>query len=255
VARQRQLLILDNGCHRRNAPSFSQVVEVDPATGTVVWSYHGEPILAFYSFMISGLRTLPNGNTFVTEGATGRLFEVTPEHEVVWEYVSPWMLPSRFGPTSAVFRAYRVAAGDPRLAGLALDPARYATVNSRIDRDKLLGERDEVFSSALGGPIRHRNFYRRHFQPAVERAGLAEGVGFHDLRHTCAALLIANGRHLEEVKDYLGHSSIRVTSDRYGHLFPQAREAMANALDATFRAAESAQLAACSRPGARIGMS
>jgi Phage integrase family len=62
------------------------------------------------------------------------------------------------------------------------------------------------------------------------------GVRFHDLRHTCAARLIAAGRHLEEVKTYLGHSSIRVTSDRYGHLFPEARAAIADALDATYRA-------------------
>ncbi len=41
-----------------------------------------------------------------------------------------------------------------------------------------------------------------------------ESVRFHDLRHTCAAILIANGRHMEEVKDHLGHSSIRDTSDR-----------------------------------------
>jgi hypothetical protein len=47
--------------------------------------------------------------------------------------------------------------------------------------------------------------------------------------------LIAAGRHLEEVKQYLGHSSIRVTSDRYAHLFPEARAAIADALDATFR--------------------
>ena len=51
-------------------------------------------------------------------------------------------------------------------------------------------------------------------------------------------LLIANGRHLEEVKEYLGHSSIRVTSDRYGHLFPKARAELADSLDRTF--AESA---------------
>jgi hypothetical protein len=50
-----------------------------------------------------------------------------------------------------------------------------------------------------------------------------------------AALLIANGRHIEEVKDCLGHASIRTTSDRYAHLFPRAREAMADALDTTFR--------------------
>jgi integrase len=75
----------------------------------------------------------------------------------------------------------------------------------------------------------------RHFKPAVVAAGLPGDVRFHDLRHTCAALLIANGRHMEEIKEHLGHSSIRVTSDRYGHLFPSAREAVAKALDATYR--------------------
>jgi integrase len=92
-----------------------------------------------------------------------------------------------------------------------------------------------VFTAAMGGAVRHRNFMRRHFKPAVDAAKLPTGLRFHDLRHTCAALLIANGRHLEEVKDYLGHSSIRVTSDRYGHLFPKARAEMADALEATFR--------------------
>jgi integrase len=72
-----------------------------------------------------------------------------------------------------------------------------------------------VFTAAGGGAVRHRNFYARHYRLAVARAGLPDDLRFHDLRHTCAAFLIAEGRHIEEVKDYLGHSSIRVTSDRY----------------------------------------
>jgi integrase len=104
-----------------------------------------------------------------------------------------------------------------------------------------------VFTAKEGGPIRHRNLYRRHFRPAVERARMRaikedrkedvmpEDLRFHDLRHTCAALLIANGRHMEEIKEHLGHSSIRVTSDRYGHLFPSARTALADSLEATFK--------------------
>jgi len=106
-----------------------------------------------------------------------------------------------------------------------------------------------VFTAREGGPIRHRNLYRRHFRPAVEKASAAaiaqhrkseaipEGLRFHDLRHTCAAILISNGRHMEEVKDHLGHSSIRVTSDRYGHLFPSARIALADGLEAAFQQA------------------
>jgi integrase len=97
-----------------------------------------------------------------------------------------------------------------------------------------------VFTAAKGGPLRWRNFYDRHFRPAVRRAGLPRGFRAHSLRHTCAALLIANGRHMEEVKDHLGHSSIRVTSDRYGHLFPRARQELADGLDETYRNAATA---------------
>lgn len=91
-----------------------------------------------------------------------------------------------------------------------------------------------VFSSAKGAPVRHHNFALRYFKPAVRAAGLPDGLRWHDLRHTCAALLIDAGRHLEEVRDHLGHSTIRVTSDTYGHLFPRARQAVADALDEAF---------------------
>jgi len=109
-----------------------------------------------------------------------------------------------------------------------------------------------LFTSAMGDPVRHRNFMRRNYKPAVMAAELPEGLRFHDLRHTCAALLIANGRHLEEVKDYIGHSSIRVTSDRYGHLFPKARAELADALDATFQNAVPQNLADSLRTGGQI---
>jgi integrase len=97
---------------------------------------------------------------------------------------------------------------------------------------------DYVFTAAGGGPVRHRNFSARHFRPAVEAAELPGDLRFHDLRHTCAAILIATGANLQEVKTYLGHSSIRVTSDRYGHLFPTAAEAMRERLDKAFSGPE-----------------
>lgn len=165
------ILVFDNGCHRRDRPSFSQIVELDPQTREVVWSYLGEPILAFYSFMISGCDRLPNGNTFITEGATGRLFEITPERETVWEYVSPWVLPSRFGPTPAVFRAYRVAEDDPRLGGLALDPAPYDALNARIDANEILGEPDEMPKASKRRPRRPRGAQREGTQPRGARSG------------------------------------------------------------------------------------
>ena len=60
----------------------------------------------FYSPFISSAQRLPNGNTLITEGSDGRIFEVTPEHELVWEYISPYW---RQGPMhlNLVYRAYR----------------------------------------------------------------------------------------------------------------------------------------------------
>jgi hypothetical protein len=138
------ILVFDNGCHRRRAPSFSMVLEVDPTSGEIVWSYHGDTIVAFYSFMVSGCERLANGNTLVTEGASGRIFEVTPGHEIVWEFVNPWILPSRFGPTPVVFRAYKFAADDPRFAGRDLVPERYCELNERIAKGTVLGPDDDL---------------------------------------------------------------------------------------------------------------
>jgi integrase len=89
-----------------------------------------------------------------------------------------------------------------------------------------------VFAAPKGGPLRHNNFYQRLFCPALARAGLPDQVRFHDLRHTCAALLIAQGAHPKAIQAHLGHSSIQVTMDRYGHLFPEALEHLADRLDA-----------------------
>jgi integrase len=94
-----------------------------------------------------------------------------------------------------------------------------------------------VFTAAKGGPLRHNNFYQRVFCPALARAGLPAQVRFHDLRHTCAALLIAQGAHPKAIQAHLGHSSIQVTMDRYGHLFPDALEQLADRLDAAWAAA------------------
>jgi integrase len=94
-----------------------------------------------------------------------------------------------------------------------------------------------LFTSAEGAPLR-RNFYRRHFKPAVVAAGLPEGLRFHDLRHTCAAMLIAQGAHPKEIQERLGHSTIRLTFDRYGHLFPSLDDRLRDGLEAVYRATE-----------------
>lgn len=78
-----------------------------------------------------------------------------------------------------------------------------------------------VFTAPLGGPLRHNAFYRQRFKPAVKAAGLPEGLRFHDLRHTFAAFCIASSADPYAVMRRMGHSSITVTYDTYGHLFPE----------------------------------
>ena len=109
------ILLFDNGPHRVDETlPHSRVLEIDPATKQIVWKYQDAVLAAFYSPRISNAQRLPNGNTLVNEGSFGRIFEVTPEGAVVWEYVNPYFGPGR---TSAqarpesmvnnVFRAYR----------------------------------------------------------------------------------------------------------------------------------------------------
>lgn len=106
-----------------------------------------------------------------------------------------------------------------------------------------------VFASAEGTPLR-RNFYRRHFKPAVARASLPAQLRFHDLRHTCAALLIAQGAHPKEIQERMGHSAIRLTFDRYGHLFPSPDVRLRDGLEAAFRSATIEKPARSVIPGA-----
>ena len=70
----------------------------------------------------------------------------------------------------------------------------------------------------------------RVFRPAVRRAQLAP-LRFHDLRHTYAALMVAAGAHPKLLQAQLGHTSINVTLNTYGHLFPDAFADVGTALD------------------------
>lgn len=79
-----------------------------------------------------------------------------------------------------------------------------------------------VFTSG-GKPLRGSNWRTRVWLPALERAGLP-AMRIHDLRHTCAALLISQGHSPKSIQAHLGHSSIVVTLDTYGHLYPEERE-------------------------------
>lgn len=84
---------------RLGTQNGSRVLEINPVTRQIVWEYSavdsGAPGWTFYSSFISSARRLPNGNTLIDEGMNGRIFQVTPAGEIVWEYVNP-----HFGPTT-----------------------------------------------------------------------------------------------------------------------------------------------------------
>lgn len=91
-----------------------------------------------------------------------------------------------------------------------------------------------VFPTPGGAVWRKDNFMARIFRPAVARAGLAP-LRFHDLRHTYAALMVAAGAHPKLLQAQLGHTSINVTLNTYGHLFPDAFADVGNELDRLVR--------------------
>ncbi len=111
------ILLFANGIHVPRGVFHSAVVEIDPRTRQEVWRYEDTPRWNFFSPNISGAQRLWSGNTLICEGLTGRLFEVTPEGEIVWEYINPYFGPLGSGQANRVFRAYRYPAGSPELGG------------------------------------------------------------------------------------------------------------------------------------------
>jgi len=104
------ITIFDNGVHRQDLPfPFSRVIEVDLNTSKIVWAYTDRSLENFFSAYCSGAQRLPNGNTFICETGSGRLFEVTKAGEVVWEFINPHVHngPMPQGPNNWVFRAFR----------------------------------------------------------------------------------------------------------------------------------------------------
>lgn len=87
------------------ARASSRVLEINPVTLELVWSYAAPN--QFFSTNISGAQRLPNGNTLITEGAGGRVFEVTNDGKIIWEYLVA-IFSSGPRPSNAVYRAYRL---------------------------------------------------------------------------------------------------------------------------------------------------
>ena len=133
----------------------------------------------------------------------------------------------------------------PKTAGsrrsVKLTSKAIAALKSHLERQ--LGEMDKVgslwspgdadgliFASETGEPLDRRVVTKLKFKPLLKRAGLPE-IRFHDLRHTCATLLLTRNVNPKIVSEMLGHASIAITLDTYSHVLPNMRDRAADAME------------------------
>jgi integrase len=97
----------------------------------------------------------------------------------------------------------------------------------------LYGDQGLVFTTSSGAPLNPSNIRNRNLRRLTRKAGIPE-IRFHDLRHTCATLLLTQNVHPRIVQEMLGHANAAITLDTYSHVMPgmgdQAASAMENAL-------------------------
>lgn len=119
-------------------------------------------------------------------------------------------------------------------ATAALRAPRKRQLEERMQRAGLWQDQGLVFASEGGTLINPTNLRKRSFASILKRAGLPK-IRFHDLRHTCATLLLGRGVHAKFVQELLGHANITIPLDIYSHVLPgmgdQTARAMEDALD------------------------
>jgi integrase len=85
-------------------------------------------------------------------------------------------------------------------------------------------------TTTIGTPLEAQKIVNRHFKPLLRRTGLPN-IRWHDLRHTCATLLLGRGVHPKMVQHLIGHASIQLTLDRYSHWIPSMGRHAAEGMD------------------------
>jgi len=107
-----------------------------------------------------------------------------------------------------------------------------ATQNAeRLKAGSLWQDNNLVFCPTTGKPLDFRNLATASFKPLLKKAGLPD-IRFHDLRHTCATLLLSRGHHPKLVQELLGHASVALTLDRYSHVLPGMGDQTAATMEA-----------------------
>jgi len=111
----------------------------------------------------------------------------------------------------------------------ALRAHRTRQLEERLAAGAAWRDEDLVFCTPFGGALCGNHLSGRDFQAPLRRAGVPR-IRFHDLRHTCATLLLRRGIHPKVVSELLGHSTVTMTLDRYSHVLPDMQQAAMEAM-------------------------
>jgi integrase len=120
----------------------------------------------------------------------------------------------------------------PEVAKRALKRHHNAQLEEKTNLAGLWEDNGLVFTTRVGTPVGRQELVTRSFKPLLRKADLPD-IRFHDLRHTCATLLLGKSVHAKFVQELLGHATISVTLDTYSHVLPGMGDAAAGAMDET----------------------
>lgn len=112
----------------------------------------------------------------------------------------------------------------------ALKAHRARQAEQKLKAGSLYKDRGLVFASEIGTPLEPSNIDRRSFKPLLKKAGLSD-IRFHDLRHTCATVLLSEGVNPKFVQELLGHADIKLTLGTYSHFLPSMGDQTATAME------------------------
>jgi integrase len=115
----------------------------------------------------------------------------------------------------------------------ALQRHREAQLEESVPLEGLWQDHGLIFTTQIGTPTNRHNFNCRNFKPLLKMAGLPHTVRFHDLRHTCATLLLSKNVNPKVVSEMLGHANVSVTLDTYSHVLPHMQDGAVDAMDSS----------------------
>jgi len=132
----------------------------------------------------------------------------------------------------------RIFVGEPKTqkSRRCIDLPQFAVHALKEHYTKMSSEdhhHDWIFCDTAGNILRRSNFRKRCFIRLLKQSGLPP-ISFHDLRHSAATLLLAQGVHPKVVQERLGHSQISVTLDTYSHVLPTLQKEAAQKTDEVF---------------------